>query len=268
MFCSRLILLGFFCLLLIVNVFSKSTALASGQAPIIAVASNMRLTIEKIGQSFQKETGLSVRFSFGSSGNLTRQIFQGAPFEMFLSADEDYVFRLAEAGKTIDRGKIYAYGRIVAFTPTNSPLKTADFPHGYQSIFGTNLSNRYAIANPELAPYGRAAKQALIHTGLWETMKPYLIFGENISQTAQFSLSGSALGGIIAYSQALTPQFAASGRYKLIPTEFHQPLGQRMALVNGASATTMEFYKYLEREPALEIFRSNGYALDRVGAQH
>ncbi|NQU58883.1 MAG: molybdate ABC transporter substrate-binding protein, partial [Rhodospirillales bacterium] len=196
-----------------------------------------------------------------SSGNLTRQILQGAPFEMFMSADEDYVFRVSDAGAGIDRGKIYAYGRIATFTPKGSSLHQANFPSGYSAVFGKQSDQRFAIANPELAPYGRAAKEALEHAGLWQTMKPHLIYGENISQTAQFILSGSTLGGIIAYAQALAPPFKDSGDYRLIAASWHKPLAQRMVLLKRAGDTAKRFYAYVSEKPALEIFRKYGFTV-------
>ncbi len=234
---------------------------ADQSQPIVAVASNLRVIIEEIAQVFHQQTGLNVRFSFGSSGNLTRQILQGAPFEMFMSADEGYVFRLADSGTAIDRGKIYAFGRIAAFSPKGSPLQRVDFPVGYSAMFEKHTDKRFAIANPELAPYGRAAKEVLEHAGLWQTMQPHLIYGENISQTGQFILSGSTIGGIIAYAQALSPPFKGSGTYQLIAETFHNPIAQRMVLLHRAGETAKRFYGFLGENQALEIFRKYGFTV-------
>lgn len=245
-----------FCLLL--TLFTVMSAAARAE-PIIAVASNLRLVIEEVAQGFYRQTGLSVRFSFGSSGNLARQIIQGAPFEMFMSADEGYVFRVAGAGAGIDRGKIYAYGRIALFAPKGSPLQNAQFPGGYADVFAGHQDMRFALANPQLAPYGRAAKEALENAGLWQTIQPRLIYGENISQTAQFILSGSTLGGIIAYAQALAPPFKDSGEYTLIAESRHMPIAQRMVLLKRAGETARRFYGYIGGKQALQIFRKYGY---------
>jgi len=238
-----------------------ASTLTAAPAPIIAVASNLRIVIEEVAQIFYKETGQKVRFSFGSSGNLTRQIIQGAPFEMFMSADEGYVFRVFDAGKAKGRGKIYAYGRIAAFAPKGSPLQQADFPGGYLALLEGGIGGRFAIANPQLAPYGRAAKQALEHAGLWQSMQPRLIYGENISQTAQFALSGSTLGGIIAYAQALSLPFKDRGNYQLIPASFHKPLAQRMVLLSKAGDTAKRFYDFIGEKSALEIFNKYGFTV-------
>lgn len=246
-------------IVLIVFFFSMATARADVTPPIVAVASNLRFVIEDIADSFEKETGLKVRFSFGSSGNIARQIIQGAPFQMFMSADEDYVFRVSASGFGVDRGEIYAYGRIAAFVAAGSPLRRASFPDGYREYFSNPASLHFAIANPELAPYGRAARQALVRAGLWKLMKPRLVYGENISQTAQFALSGSAAGGIIAYSLALLPQFRDRGEYRLIAADWHQPLAQRMVLLKRAGDTAAKFYEYVGGRRAGEIFRKSGY---------
>lgn len=103
----------------------------------------------------------------------------------------------------------------------------------------------FAIANPEHAPYGRRAEEALRHAGLWEAIKPKLIFGENVSQAAQFATSGSVDGGIIAWLLARSPQMAHIGRYALIPAEWHGPLSQRMVLSKNADATAQAFYRYM-----------------------
>jgi molybdate transport system substrate-binding protein len=180
---------------------------------------------------------------------------------MFMSADEDYVFRISNAGASIDHGKIYAVGRIAAYALKGSPLQQVAFPAGYGGVLDKHKSQRFVVANPDLAPYGRAAKQALEHAGLWQVMRPRLIYGENISQTAQFIFSGPTLGGIIAYAQALAPPFKERGNYQLIPASWHEPIAQRMVLLTRAGETTKRFYTYLSESKALAIFQKNGFTL-------
>jgi len=258
--CSRRRLGLCFGLLVAVMCLLPATLKAEEKPPIIAVASNLRFAIEDVAKSFEEDSGLSVRFSFGSSANLARQLLQGAPFEMFMSADESYVFRVSDAGLAMDRGKIYGFGRIVTFIRPGSPLGKAAFPGDYAAVLGKQSQPRFAIANPMLAPYGRAARQALEFAGLWRTIKPYLIYGQNISQAAQFSLSGSTLGGIIAYSLALSPPFRENGTYQLIPVDWHSPLAQRMVLVAGAGDTAKRFYDFISRPKARAIFARYGFA--------
>jgi len=193
---------------------------ASAQnAPTIAAASDLKFALEEIAAKFQTDTKKELRLNFGSSGNFTTQLMQGAPFELFLSADEGFVFQLADAGKTIDRGALYAEGRIVLFVPKGSALKVDTSFSDLRAALADGRIHRFAIANPEHAPYGRAAEQALKGQGLWDSIKPKLVLGENVSQAAQFATSGSAQGGIFAYSLALAPAVGSLGSYALVPAD-------------------------------------------------
>lgn len=229
--------------------------------PIIAAASDLKFALEEIAAKFKFETNQDIRLNFGSSGNFTRQLQQGAPFQMFLSADEGYVFQLADAGKTVDRGVLYAEGRIVLFAPKGSSLKIDAQLVDLRAALADGRLQKFAIANPEHAPYGRAAEQALREQGLWNAIQPKLVLGENVSQAAQFATSGSAQGGIFAYSLALAPEIGAFGSYSLIPSEWHAPLRQRMVLMRNAGAAVQEFYRYVQTPAARVIFRRFGFVL-------
>lgn len=233
----------------------------AADAPIVAAASDLKFALEQVAARFRAETGRQVRLVFGSSGNFYRQIEQGAPFQVFMSADEQYVFRLADAGRTEDRGVLYARGRIVLFAPAASPLAVDEGMAGLREALRAGSVRRLAIANPEHAPYGRAAEQALRATGLWERVRPFLVLGENVSQAAQFASGGSAQGGIFAYSLALAPEVARRGRYVLLPEELHEPIRQRMVLVQGAGETARAFYRYLQQPGARKVLSRYGFAL-------
>jgi molybdate transport system substrate-binding protein len=192
---------------------------------------------------------------------LTRQVTAGAPFELFLSADEAFVEKLADGGFTRDRGVLYAIGRIVIFAPEGSPLVVDERLDGLRALVARTASMRFAIANPEHAPYGRAAEAALRARGLWESVQPTLLLGENISQAAQFARTGGAAGGILAYSLVLAPSFGSQGRYALLPESLHPPLRQRMVLLKRAGATAERFYQYLQRPEARALFARYGFAL-------
>jgi len=235
---------------------------ASAQGgPVIAAAADLKFALDEMVGAFAQQTGKQVRVAYGSSGNFFRQIAQGAPFELFMSADEDFVLRLAGQNLTPDRGLQYATGRIVLFVPEGSPVKAdAQFADLRQALADGRLK-KFAIANPVHAPYGRAAMQALHRTGLWETIKPKLVLGENVSQAAQFTVSGSAQGGIFALSLAKAPAFAKAGTYALVPESLHQPLKQRMVLTNKAGDTAREFYAYLQQPAARVVFRRYGFVM-------
>ena len=233
--------------------------------PAVAAASDLKFAVEEIAAQFRISTGREVKLVFGSSGNFYRQIEQGAPFQLFMSADEGFVFRLADAGRTEDRGQLYATGRIVLFAPHGSALKVDPQLAGLKAALDAGEIRRFAIANPEHAPYGRAAEQALRKAGVWDALRQRLVLGENVSQAAQFATSGSAEGGIFAYSLALSPQVAKLGRYVLIPEDLHQPLRQRMVLVKSAGETARAFYRYLQEPPARAIFKRYGFVLPGEG---
>ena len=232
-----------------------------GDAPIIAGAADLQFALEEIAAAFEVETGLPVKLSFGSSGNFARQIRQGAPFQMYLSADEDYVLDLARGGFTRDEGRLYAVGRIVLVVPHGSPLRADGSLGDLRAALADGRVTRFAIANPEHAPYGKRAEEALRHAGLWDAVRPKLVLGENVSQAAQFATSANAQGGIIAYSLALAPRVSALGAYELIPAERHSPLRQRMVLLRNAGPTAERFYDYVRQPAARTIFRRYGFVL-------
>ncbi|MCC5810490.1 MAG: molybdate ABC transporter substrate-binding protein [Ectothiorhodospiraceae bacterium] len=228
--------------------------------PIVAAASDLQYALETVAEQFRADTGHSVRLNFGSSGNFRRQIAQGAPFQLYLSADESYVDALYREGHLEDQGTLYATGRIVIMTRKGDP---ADPDDGSLEQLRERLAageiRRFAIANPEHAPYGVAARQALESAGIWDEIKPFLVYGENVSQAVRYALSSDTQGGIVAYSLALAPAIDARARYALIPEANHAPLHQRMALVAGADETARAFYHYLQDEPARDILRRYGF---------
>ena len=246
---------------LAVLAFAFGPATARADVPVIAAASDLQFAVTEIASAFQAETGMQVRLSLGSTGNFARQIREGGPFEIFMAADETFIADLHADGFTRDEGDLYAVGRIVMMVPHGSALT----PDGGLDDLGEMLAagqiSRFAIANPDHAPYGMRAREALIAKGIWDDLQPFLVQGENISQAAQFALSGNAEGGIIAYSLALAPQVAARGSYALIPEELHQPLNQRMALLQGAGAVAEAFYGYLQEPAARAIFERYGFVL-------
>lgn len=234
-------------------------------APNVAAASNLQAALPEIAEKFQRDTRREVRLTFGSSGNFVRQIQQGAPFQLFLSADEDFVNMLADHGLTADRGIVYVIGRIVIFAPSGSSLRVDGDLAGLKSALADGRIRRFAIPNPEHAPYGRAAEQVLRRQGLWEGIRPLLVLGENVSQAAQFATSGAAQGGIFPYSLALSPAVGGRGAYVLLPADWHMEIAQRMVLLKGAGPTALAFYRYLQEPAAREVFRRFGFTLPHEG---
>jgi molybdate transport system substrate-binding protein len=227
----------------------------------VAAASDLKFALEELSARYEKQTGQKITLVFGSSGQFTTQILQGAPFQIFMSADENFVYKIADAGKTADRGKVYAIGRIGVFTPNGSPLKADGSLKDLAASLQDGRLQKLAIANPEHAPYGERAKQVLQNVGLWSALQSKLILGENISQAAQFTLSGSAQAGIIAQSLAVAPAFADKGRFDLIDAKNHQPLVQRMVLIKPVSSGAQLFYDYLGSAAAQAVLSHYGFAM-------
>lgn len=241
----------------------------AADAPPVAAAADVKFALSEVAWRFKQDTGQEVNPVFGSSGTFTTQLEHGAPFQMFLSADENYVFRLADKGLTKDRGTLYAIGRIVLFAPHGSPLTVDSELKGLRAALGAGRIQRFTIANPEHAPYGRAARSALQHAGLWAAIEPKLVLGENASQAMQFAASGSSQGGIVPLSLSKAQEVAKLGAFALIPAEWHagEPLKQRMVLLKNAGNVATAFYRYVRKPAAREVFIRYGFVLPGEIAQ-
>ena len=252
--------------------FSLSTELCIAQVQmkdtkqqriLIAAASDVRYALDLMIANYFKETGQAVKVSYGSSGNFYQQIMQGGDYDILMMADEQYIFRLSEQRKTIDRGVVYGQGRLVLFIPKPILEKWPNLLSSNLLEFGNALKDgrirSLAIANPAHAPYGVAAEQALKSAQLWEIAVPKLILGENASQATQFAISGSVQGGLIPLALAKHSTVQQKGGYVLIPPSTHLPLIQRMALTPAASRGAKEFYVYLQTEKSQKIFKEFGF---------
>lgn len=232
---------------------------AAAELPLVAAAADLQFALPDIAREFTRETGHAVRLVFGSSGNFRRQIEDGAPFELFLSADQSYVDALAREGRTVDAGVVYAVGRLALLVPKGSPIVADPELRGVARALADGSLRKFAIANPEHAPYGRAARQALQRAGLWQAIEPRLVLGENISQTAQFAVSGAAQGGIVAYSLVRSKALAGRGDYALLPSSTYDPLVQKMVLLKGAGSVARAFYRYLQGPAARAVLDRYGF---------
>jgi molybdate transport system substrate-binding protein len=233
------------------------------QRILIAAASDVRYALDLMIANYFKETGQAVKVSYGSSGNFYQQVMQGGDYDILMMADEQYIFRLSEQRKTIDRGVVYGQGRLVLFIPKPILEKWPNLLSPNLLEFGNALKDgrirSLAIANPAHAPYGVAAEQTLKSAQLWEIAVPKLILGENASQATQFAISGSVQGGLIPLALAKHSTVQQKGGYVLIPPSAHLPLIQRMALSSGASSGAKEFYAYLQTEKSQNIFKEFGF---------
>lgn len=235
-------------------------ACVAQDVPTVAAASDLRYALDEIAANFRQQTGRALRISYGSSGNFFQQITRAAPFELFFSADEDYILRLARDGLAIGQGAPYAVGRVVLFLPKDSPLQASRLADLAAPLAAGRIQ-RFAIANPQHAPYGRAAVESLQSAGLWPAIEPKLVYGENVSQAALMATSGATDAGIFALSLAKAPQIAGRGSFVVIPQGMHRPLVQRMALLKGARQTARDFYAYVQTPPARAVLVKFGFQL-------
>ena len=248
--------------------YSPQTRAQADKPVRLAAASDLKFALTLVLERFQLETGHQVEATFGSSGSFVQQIQQGLPTDLFLSADESFVYKLADAGLTRtvaspagqspDHGVLYAVGRIALYVPSHSPIELDAGLNGLKARW--SQVSKFAIANPEHAPYGRAAREALQQLGLWDMVKPKLVLGENISQATQFVVTGAAQAGITALSLALAPELARSGRHLALPESLHAPLRQRMVLLKSASPAAVALYDYLQGAAAREILHRFGFS--------
>lgn len=225
----------------------------------VAAAADLSTVLPTIVAEFERQTGTKVRLVIGSSGSLSAQIRNGAPFDVFLSADVDYPRQLIQNGFAAAPYVTYATGRLAVWVPKNSPLPVEKL--GSQALLSDSVK-RVAIANPDHAPYGRAAVGLLKQQHLFEQLAGKLVMGENIAQTMQFVISGNAQAGIVSLSLALTPQAQAAGRYQVLPVEF----GQAGVVLKNSShpEAAHAFLTFLLRPPAEDVFRSHGLELSKT----
>ena len=227
--------------------------------PLVAAASDLKFAMEEIAKLYRQETGQSLRLVFGSSGNFTTQIMQGAPFDIFLSADDALPRKLYQAGLTTDPGHVYGLGRLVLYFPKGSELRADVELIGLEHGLRTGLVKRLAIANPEHAPYGQRAVQVLQKKGLWAVAQPKLVLGENVSQAASFAVTGNAQAALIAWSLVLAPPLSQEGQFAVVPETLHEPLMQTMVLMKKAEPPARAFYDYLQQSSAKAILARYGF---------
>ena len=235
---------------------------AAAQTLAVAAASDLQAALPPIAARFERDTGHAVSVTFGSSGNFFTQIQNGAPFDVLLSADIDYPRRLDAAGLS-EPGSLYQYaqGRLVLWTRGDSGF---DVRRGLMGLADPRV-RRVAIANPEHAPYGRAAVAALRHAGLYERVRDKLVLGENISQAAQFAQSGSADAGLVALALALSPALESIGTYADIPASWYPPIEQAACILAASRQKVLarQFLDYLRKPETVRILQSYGFTVSR-----
>ena len=236
-------------------------AFATAQEITVAAAADMSTALPQVVAAYTKKTGQAVKLSFGSSGNLTNQIRNGAPFDAFFSADEQYPQQLITEGlASKDTLYRYAVGRLVLWVPGDSPLDLSKL--GIESLLDSSVK-KISIANPATAPYGRAAEATLRHFGIYDQVSSRLVVGENVSQAAQFVESGNAQAGLIALSHALAPAMKDRGRYWTVPLDAYPTLNQAAIVLSKSKQqdAASRFLDFLRSPEATSLLTSYGFSL-------
>jgi molybdate transport system substrate-binding protein len=236
-------------------------SLATAQEIVVAAAADMNAALPVIAAAYTKKTGQQVKLSFGSSGNLTNQIRNGAPFDVFFSADEEYPQQLiAEGLASKDTLYRYAVGRLVLWVSGDSPLDLSKL--GMQALLEPSVK-KISIANPTTAPYGRAAAAALRHFGIYDQVSSRLVLGENVSQAAQFVESGNAQAGLIALSHALALALKDKGRYWTVPLDAYPTLNQAAVVLSRSKQqdAARKLLEFLRSPEATSLLTGYGFSL-------
>ncbi len=233
------------------------TAYISAQRLSIAAAADLRYAMDEIVALYRKDNpSVQINVSYGSSGRFYQQISQGAPFEIFFSADMEYAQKLYEQKLTEGKPVLYAYGYIVLWS------SKTDVSGGLQTLLSPTM-RKIAIANPSHAPYGKRAVECLSHFGMLERIRPKLVYGENIAHAAQIIQSGNAEAGIIALSLALSPVMINQGSYYMIEEKTYSPLSQAYVIVKSRTpnAEASKFAAFISKPEARLILEHYGFKL-------
>lgn len=238
---------------------ASSTFGQSAQPPIIAAASGLQFVLPDLLEGFEARTGTRPRLVLGASGNLLRQIRQGAPFDIFLSADVRYAEAIQQAGLSRGPARAFAQGQLALFIPHGSQLKGDPRLDGIAEALSAGSLTHFAIASPEHAPFGARAREALQHRGLWTAIEPHLVYGENVAQAAQFAASGNAQGGLIANALARSPSLQPRGAAFTISPDWHAPLTHALAVLSTAIPASDAFVRYLLSDTGARILSRGGF---------
>jgi len=252
-------------LLIAASLLVLATA-APAEEITVAAAADLQYAMQDLSALFEKSNpDTKLQVTYGSSGNFVTQIKSGAPFDLFLSADTKYAEALSKEGFAKTAPKIYAIGRIVLWTRKDSGV---DLRKKLEALIDPKVQT-IAIANPQHAPYGQRAKQALVHYQLWKRVEKKLVLGENVAQAAQFLLTGNAQVGIISLSLAQSPPLKGSGYYYQIPDEAYEPLEQAYVVLKGSEkkAGVLAFAKFLEGKEAQKVLKRYGFSIPKTEAE-
>jgi molybdate transport system substrate-binding protein len=244
--------------LFIFSLFLLVSQSVFAQQAIVAVAANMKDAFGEINTAFKSEGNRDVRVVYGSSGNFTAQIMNGAPFNLLISADEHFPIELYRQGKSIDEGVVYAIGQLVIISKNSAGIRLSDSKT--ELIKAINKANKIAIAKPDLAPYGKAAIEYLKAEGLWNIAKDKLIYADNVGIATMYVVTGAADLGFTAISLAKSAEVSKETNFMLVDSKLYEPIKQRMVLMKGAPQEALSFYRFMQSAQAKSILQKYGYS--------
>jgi len=237
-----------------------SLAVPAFSGPLtVAVAANVKFAFDDLQAAFRKEAGIDIKPIFSSSGKIVAQVRNGAPYDVFLSADMDFPEALYKDGFTTAAPRVYGYGSLVIWTMNDFDLGN------WPALMASSAVHKIAIPNPKLAPYGREAVKAIKHLKIYESLEPKLVYGESVSQTNQYLDSRAADIGFTAKSVVVSPEMKGKGKWVEVPKEAYEPIAQGVVILmhgqeNNAQAAN-KFYDFLASPKARAIFQQYGYLL-------
>jgi molybdate transport system substrate-binding protein len=242
----------------LILLLSAFNSIRAQQKITIVAAANLKVALDSITTVFKIQyPNSNTQVIYGASGKLFEQISNGAPFDLFFSADMDYPNKLKDKNLTVSKVKIYAIGKLVLWSKKTDPNKKKIY-----GLLDANI-NKISIANPNTAPYGEKAVESMKFYNVYDKVKNKLVFGENITQAAQFVTSGAAAIGIVALSLALSPNMQKEGgQYYIIPEKSHRPLEQGCVILKHAQGnwSATQFYNFISSKKATAILKYYGYS--------
>jgi len=228
------------------------------QQTTVAVAANMKDAFSEINLAFKAAGNADIRVIYGSSGNFTAQIANGAPFNLLISADEYSPIELYKKGKVIDEGVVYAIGKLVIISKNSSGMRLVD--NKAELIKAIKKANKIAIAKPELAPYGKEAVAYLQAEGLWDIAKDKLIYADNVGIATMYVVTSAADLGFTALSLAKSVDVSKETNFILVDSKLYEPIKQRMVLIKGAPREAITLYQFMQSPQAKSILQKYGYS--------
>ena len=241
----------------ILSLFLLLAQSAFAQQTTVAVAANMKEAFSEINLAFKAVGNRDIRIVYGSSGNFAAQIMNGAPFNLFISADEQFPLELYNKGKTVGDGVIYATGQLAIIAKHSGVLQLSDSKAELSKAI--SKANKIVIAKPQLAPYGRAAVEYLKAEGLWDIAKGKLIYADNVGIASMYVVTGAADLGFTALSLARSPEVAKETNFIMLNQKLYEPIRQRMVLIRGAPPEAITLYQFMQSTQAKFILQKYGY---------